>query len=313
MGRKLCVALVASLTVLALTAGAQGSAHAKRALKTVGATLVVDNDRKDCPSAGYIRIRDAIQHAHAGDTIRICAGTYAEGTGLPGSSVLTINKNLTIRGDGADEVTIEPRHVGSNRIAETNPDIRNGKGVIIAILGQKTKPVTVDISGVTVDANGVDATAGIVFRDAQGSVNRSHVTGLAIDEGKNGYQVPGGFRSNNYGIGVAMVTRNKPPKNKPKVQPARTLTLDYTRIDHYNAVGLLVDGSTGNYVPTQTTPLVASGSTTGDRHNPDRRPQLVPALQRLHRRRPDATTLAAAAGDTNVKLGSVSSIFPATR
>ena len=199
MSRKLCVALLAALTMLALAAGAQGSAHGKRALKTAAATLVVDNDRKDCPSAGYIRIRDAIQNAAPGDTIRICAGTYAEGQGTPGSGVLTINKNLTIRGDGADVVTIEPRHVGANRIAETTPDIRNGKGVIIAILGQKTKPVTVDISGVTVAANGVDATAGIVFRDAKGSVKRSQVSGLATDESKNGYQVPGGFRSNNTG------------------------------------------------------------------------------------------------------------------
>src|SRR5262249_52351825 len=54
-------------------------------------------------------------------------------------------------------------------------------------------------------------------------------------------------------------TRDKPPKNKPQTHPIRTLTIDYTRIDHYNAVGLLVDGSTGDYVPTQTTPLVASG------------------------------------------------------
>src|SRR3954451_3925453 len=132
MGRKLCVALVASLTMLALAAGAEGSAHAKRALKTVGATLVVDNDRKDCPSAGYIRIRDAIQHAHSGDTIRICAGTYAEGTGTPNSNALTLNnKNLTIHGDGADVVTIEPRHTGSSRIAPNTPDLRGGKGAII--------------------------------------------------------------------------------------------------------------------------------------------------------------------------------------
>ena len=120
-------------------------------------------------------------------------------------------------------------------------------------------PITVDISGITFDGNGVYATAGVVFRDAGGSVKRSHVTGLVTDEGKNGYQVPGGFRSNDYGVGIAMVTRHTPPKNKPKTRPTRMLTVDYTRIDHYNAVGLLVDGSTGNYVPTQTTPLVASG------------------------------------------------------
>jgi hypothetical protein len=134
--------------------------------------------------------------------------------------------------------------------------------VIVAIKGDPTAPITVHISGVTVDANGVDATAGVVFLDAQGSVNRSQVTGLAIDESKNGYQVPGGFRSNDYGVGIAMVTRKKPPKNEPNTGPTRTLTIDHTRIDTYNAVGVLVDGSTGYYVPTQTTPLVASGSTT---------------------------------------------------
>jgi hypothetical protein len=131
--------------------------------------------------------------------------------------------------------------------------------VIIAVVGNKTDPVTVDISGVTVDANGVDATAGIVYIDGQGSITRSHVTGLAIDESKNGYQVPGGFRSNNYGVGVAMVTRVTPPKNKPAARPARTLTIVSTRIDHYNSVGVLVDSSTGYYLPTQASPLVASG------------------------------------------------------
>src|SRR4051794_1774082 len=261
MARKLCMALLAALTALALTAGGQGAAaQTKRThAQAAGATLTVDNDRQQCPNARDTRIRDANDAAHTGDTIVVCAGTYAEGPGIPGSTALTITQSLNIRGAGADSVTIEPNRTGDRRIAESDPDLRNGKGVIIAVKGDKDAPITVNISGVTVDANGVDATAGIVFLDAKGSVNRSHVTGLAIDEGKNGYQVPGGFRSNDYGIGIAMVTRNKAPKVEPNLQPARTLRLDYTRIDHYNAVGLLVDGSTGNYVPTQTTPLVPTG------------------------------------------------------
>ena len=81
--------------------------------------------------------------------------------------MLTISKDLTLRGAGADQVTIEPRRVGDNRIAADEPDLRDGRGVIIAVVGSKTNPVTVNISGVTVDANGVAATAGIVYIDGR--------------------------------------------------------------------------------------------------------------------------------------------------
>jgi hypothetical protein len=41
----------------------------------------------------------------------------------------------------------------------------------------------------------------------------------------------------------------------------RTLTIDHTRVDHYNAIGVLVDGATGDYSPYTLpgTPLVPSG------------------------------------------------------
>jgi hypothetical protein len=105
----------------------------------------------------------------------------------------------------------------------------------------------------------VYATAGVVFVDAQGSLNRSRVTGLALDESPNGYTVPGGFRSNAFGVGVAMVTRAKPDDIKAKTPLTRTLTIDHTRVDTYNAVGVLVDGATSDYTPSQSTPLTASG------------------------------------------------------
>jgi Zinc carboxypeptidase len=221
------------------------------------ATLTVGKRSDTCPAPSYLRIRNAIRAAHASDTIAICPGTYAEGPGTPNSSVLTITKNLTLRGAGADQVTIEPRSVGAKRIASDHPNLRSGKGVIIAVVGHKKSPVTVNISGVTVDANGVYATAGIVYVDGQGAVSRVHVTGLDIDESANGYTVPGGFRSNPFGIGIAHVTRVKPPKNKPKTIPVRTLTIDHTRVDRYNAVGILIDGATGDY--TDGSALQASG------------------------------------------------------
>src|SRR5262249_27835987 len=149
-----------------------------------------------------------------------------------------------------DLVTVEPKRVGSNQIVDGAPDLRAGEGNIVTVLGQVNTPINVDISGITFDANGVYAAAGVVFSDAGGSLNRSRVTGLDLDESATGYTVPGGFRYNNFGIGVAQVTRATPTRaGTQKTYPVRTLTIDHTRIDTYNAVGVLVDGSTGNYSP----------------------------------------------------------------
>ena len=104
----------------------------------------------------------------------VCAGTYVEGSGHHGKNALTIKKDVDIRGAGADMVVVEPKNdpKQDGRIAEDNPSIRSGKGVIIAAVGKPNKPITVNISGITVDASGVYATAGIVFLDAEGSINR---------------------------------------------------------------------------------------------------------------------------------------------
>jgi hypothetical protein len=227
---------------------------------TGSSTLVVaPKQSADCPKAGYHSIQEAINAAKPGDTVFVCAGTYVEGDADPGSNALTIKRDLNLQGAGAEQVTVVPRsNPHSGGIAEPQPNLRDGEGDLLAAVGKSGAPITVNVSGITFDGNGVYVTAGVVFIDAQGSIDRSHVTGLVTDEGKNGYQVPGGFRSNDYGIGVAMVTRYTPSKNSTP-QPPRTLTIDYTRVDHYNAVGVLVDGSTGYYLPTQTTPLGASG------------------------------------------------------
>ncbi|MBO0772477.1 MAG: hypothetical protein J2P35_13550, partial [Actinobacteria bacterium] len=185
----------------------------------------------------FTTIQSAVDAARPGDTVNICPGTYAEGSGQPGSSALTIGKSLTLAGAGAGQVTIKPRNSGG-RIAADNPDIRDGKGDIIAVTGTSGSPVTVHISGVTVDAAGVYATAGVVFVDAGGSVGHSRITGLDTDESANGYQVPGGFRSNPFGYGIAQVSAGQLPQGQ-------VLTIDHTRIDHYNALGALVTG-TGN-------------------------------------------------------------------
>ena len=249
------VAFVVALATpaLVLAAGAQAAKTAHHD------TLIVSPKGQECPGAHFHSIAKAIKHAHEGDTVFVCAGTYAEGKGKPGSNALTIEKDLRLVGAGADQVTVTPRRRDDNRIAADTPDLRSGKGEILAVRGKGHKPITVDVSGITFDANGVYATAGVVFVDAEGSLERSHVTGLVLDESANGYTVPGGFRSNNFGIGVAMVTSVTPDKLKKKAPLTRTLTIAHTRIDHYNAAGILVDGATTDYVPSQSLPLQASG------------------------------------------------------
>ena len=54
-----------------------------------GATLTVDDDRVQCPNAGFTSIQAAVTAAHAGDRINVCPGTYNE--------QVAINKSLTIQ------------------------------------------------------------------------------------------------------------------------------------------------------------------------------------------------------------------------
>ena len=77
-------------------------------------------------------------------------------------------------------------------ILEATSDIRNGVGDIVAVVGTPTQPLTVNISGVTVDGydpqgREVAVEAGILFLDAKGSIVRSRVTNVVTSEGDNAY------------------------------------------------------------------------------------------------------------------------------
>ena len=84
----------------------------------------VDDDRGQCPSAPYSSIQAAIDAAGPGDTVTVCPGSYIEGSGAPGTNALTISKSLTIKGAGADLVSIKPR--AGAQIIEPAQNIRNG-------------------------------------------------------------------------------------------------------------------------------------------------------------------------------------------
>ena len=218
------------------------------------ATLSVDDDRQDCTGAAFTSVQDAIDAAAPGDTIAICPGHYAEGNGLPNTSALKIDKTLTLKGAGADLVTISPvRYDGNDGvIAEDPQNIRYPSGNIVTAVGTPAVPITVDISGVTFDGDGVAAKAGVVFLDAQGSLRRSRVTDIVTSESPNASGMPGGYRSNYLGYGVAQVTA---ALTAPVGAGPRTLTIANTRIDEYNRAGVLIDGGINSAIPVTASGL----------------------------------------------------------
>ncbi len=223
-------------------------------------TISVDDDGAQCPTAAYDSVQDAINAAAPGDTVSICPGTYTEGTGASGTNGLTITKSVTIKGAGADLVKIQPRRTTTTggQIATGSPVIRDGVGNIVAAIGGSAVPITVNISGVTIDGNGVYSEVGVLFLDAQGSLVRSRVTNVVTSEDNAADSFPGGYRSNNFGYGVAQVTAatTAPPGGATP----RPLLIDNTRIDKYNKLGVLIDGAT-NDTPPLTSAGVANSAT----------------------------------------------------
>src|SRR5262249_40305905 len=156
-------------------------------------------------AAGFSTIQNAIYAAAKGDTIAVCPGTYVEGSGAVGSNSLTIIDDVTIKGAGADLVRIVPRHTtaAGGQIAANAPNTRDNVGAIVMIDGDsedrqsnasKNHLTKVDISGVTIDGDGVYAEAGVVFRDAVGSVVRSRVTNAVTTEKSLDTPRPGEYK-----------------------------------------------------------------------------------------------------------------------
>lgn len=210
-----------SLTLLALAMAASLAPTAD------AATLTVDDNGVECKSARFHSVQAAVDAASAGDTILVCSGRYLEGTGGPGTNALTIRKSLTFKGAGADLVTIRPR---GSRIAEQTPDLGNGVGDVVAVTGTAGRPITVSMSGVTVDGGGTFVEAGVVYRDARGSFARSRVTNIVTSEAPDASGKPGGWRSDFPGVGIAQLGR------------AGALSVDHARVERYNRIGVLVEG-----------------------------------------------------------------------
>ena len=183
-----------------------------------------------CPSGcPYTKIQAAVEAASSGDTITVDPGTYVEGSGRPGTSSLTIAKSLTIDGAGAGLVTIEPAPgtIGNNGSAGNSPARYDAAGNVVAISSpDPAKPISVSISGVTVNGEGARSTvdSGVAFTDATGSLTNSVVTN--IDQYRTGIQA---------GIGVTVYSDQS--------YGAFPVSLGGDDINGYSKGGVYVDGT----------------------------------------------------------------------
>ena len=80
---------IATLCLSAIVSAAH-SAHEQQQTAKQDPTILVDDDKVECPTPKFTTIQSAVDAAKPGDTIRVCAGTYVE--------QVSISKSLTIRG-----------------------------------------------------------------------------------------------------------------------------------------------------------------------------------------------------------------------
>ena len=147
------------------------------ALPAHHARLIVDDDKVECPNAGFTHIQDAVAAAAAGDEIHICKGTYAE--------QVTIHKPLDI--DADDGAILMPSSMRANTTS-----LFDAAPIATALLVADATGVSV--SGLTVDGanNGVSACApdliGISFQNASGALDHIAVRNFKLAESDNGCQ-----------------------------------------------------------------------------------------------------------------------------
>src|SRR5713226_2159271 len=163
---KLCCALTLLLGLLLLPIPANG-----------GQQLVVDDDKVQCPNAGFTKIQDAVDAATPGAVIRVCKGNYAE--------QVAIHKPLTIAADSG--AVLMPGTMEQNTTS-----LLDGTPLAAAILVAGTTDVTIE--GLIVDGanNGVPQCSprlfGITFQNASGEISHVAIRNFKLGTGLGGCQ-----------------------------------------------------------------------------------------------------------------------------
>lgn len=165
-------------------------------------TWTVDDDKADCPNAAFTSIQSAVNQAAPWDTVVICAGTYyeqsvpASGNNSPSQTGsrngLTITKPLTIKGAGADKVTIRPAAALGASLAGTAPYLRDGGGNVVTISRQSggssdDNENFLDLSGVTIESPDAYAEAALAFFNTSGRIANSRIGTIKSEGGPYTY------------------------------------------------------------------------------------------------------------------------------
>jgi parallel beta-helix repeat protein len=158
------------------------------------ARLVVDDDKVECPNAGFTHIQDAIAAASPGDEIHICKGTYVE--------QVTIRKPLDVDADNGAILMPSSMRANTTSLFDAAP-------IATALLVSDTTGVS--ISGLTVDGvnNGISACApdliGISFQNASGQLDHIAVRNFKLATSLNGCQSGTGIFAQSGNGGVSRV------------------------------------------------------------------------------------------------------------
>lgn len=199
---------------------------------------VVDDDKDECPSAGFTSIAAAVAAAQPNDTISVCDGTYYEGTAGAGASALTIDKPLTIKGAGAGRVYVGP----AGDLAADAPQLRDAAGNVISVVGTEA-----NLSGMTIFGANRHVEAGVAYVNADGVVSSVEIVDLV--------------RSGQYGgqTGVGFVAAGNEADN------LRSVTLKDSLIEGYDAAGIVVDGALGDGTTRPSSSLGVFALVSGNR------------------------------------------------
>jgi nitrous oxidase accessory protein NosD len=142
-----------------------------------GKQLVVDDDKVECPNAGFTKIQDAVNAASPGDRIRVCKGTYVE--------QVTIGKALTIDADNG--AVLMPGAMKQNTTS-----LFDGAPIATALLVANATDVS--ISGLTVDGanNAITECSpdleGVTFQNASGRLTRAAIRNFKLSTTLDGCQ-----------------------------------------------------------------------------------------------------------------------------
>ncbi len=248
--RRLGVAsLIASALVSTSLAVAPSAGAVPATTRWVNATGTASAPGTSCAAPGYNTITAAITAATAGDTIQVCAGTYAEN--------LAINKSLTLLGPNESVAALS----GTSRSAEAIVGANNTANRV-SITGAST----VEIAGFTFvgTATGTGSPGISVAGGGSGTIRNNWFDSLANPSGSSFSNADIYIQNGNAGTytisgnrfdGPTGTDPGDGPYSYSAINPwyLDDVTITGNRIENYPFSGMQLEGTkkatiTGNYV-----------------------------------------------------------------